>query len=493
MVAVVLFGIFLTALIWGVFLRRIRRSDEPPLDCGLIPWLGHALEFGRDAAMFLTHMKAKHGDIFTVQVAGRFMTVLLDPHSYDGVLLESSEKLDFGKYAEILMERMFDVHLPDRDAAAERRILKMHLQHQSLQQLTSIMFCHLSSVLNSIPGTTWREEGLLNFSYSVMLRSGYLTLFGSESIQGSEDDLQHSLDVYNEFRKVDRLLMKSARGQLSRVEKNEFMSSKENLWHLLNIEKLSRKPEKSKWLKSYHRHLQELGVPTAMQCRAMLLQLWATQGNTGPAAFWLLLFLLKNPKAMAAVQAEQQNLLGRCKMQHGINQETLDCAIVLHSALEESLRLTAAPFVTREILADLPLKLADGREYILRAGDRLCLFPYVSPQMDPEIHQEPQIFKYDRFLNVDATQKTDYYKAGRRVKHISMPWGAGRNICVGRFHASNSIKLFVWLMLLNFEFELKNPQDMLPEFDSSRYGFGVIQPEVDVVFRYRRHLQQIFK
>lgn len=43
-----------------------RSKKEPPLDKGLIPWLGHALEFGKDASKFLNRMKRKHGDIFTV-------------------------------------------------------------------------------------------------------------------------------------------------------------------------------------------------------------------------------------------------------------------------------------------------------------------------------------------------------------------------------------------------------------------------------------------
>lgn len=43
-----------------------RQDNEPPLDKGALPWLGHALEFGRDAAKFLTRMKEKHGDVFTV-------------------------------------------------------------------------------------------------------------------------------------------------------------------------------------------------------------------------------------------------------------------------------------------------------------------------------------------------------------------------------------------------------------------------------------------
>lgn len=44
-----------------------RSKREPALDKGVIPWLGHALDFGKDAAKFLTRMKQKHGDIFTVR------------------------------------------------------------------------------------------------------------------------------------------------------------------------------------------------------------------------------------------------------------------------------------------------------------------------------------------------------------------------------------------------------------------------------------------
>lgn len=43
-----------------------RSKGEPPLDKGVIPWLGHALEFGKDISKFLNRMKQKHGNIFTV-------------------------------------------------------------------------------------------------------------------------------------------------------------------------------------------------------------------------------------------------------------------------------------------------------------------------------------------------------------------------------------------------------------------------------------------
>lgn len=61
------------------------------------------------------------------------------------------------------------------------------------------------------------------------------------------------------------------------------------------------------------------------------------------------------------------------------------------SALEETLRLTAASFITREVVQEKTLHMADGHEYLLRKGDRVCLFPFISPQMDPEIYHEPQV------------------------------------------------------------------------------------------------------
>lgn len=61
------------------------------------------------------------------------------------------------------------------------------------------------------------------------------------------------------------------------------------------------------------------------------------------------------------------------------------------SVLSESLRLTAAPFITREVVVDLAMPMADGREFSLRRGDRLLLFPFLSPQKDPDIYTDPEV------------------------------------------------------------------------------------------------------
>uniref|UniRef100_A0A8C8VJR8 Cytochrome P450 n=1 Tax=Pelusios castaneus TaxID=367368 RepID=A0A8C8VJR8_9SAUR len=142
--------------------------------------------------------------------------------------------------------------------------------------------------------------------------------------------------------------------------------------------------------------------------------------------------------------------IGSCFLKPGspvvnITRDMLKETPVLDSVVEETLHLTSAPILIRAVLENLSLKMANGREYTIRKGDRVALFPHVAVQMDPEVHPEPHSFKYDRFLNQGGTKK-DFYKNGKKLKYFNMPWGAGISICPGCFFAVNEIKLFVFLI-----------------------------------------------
>ncbi|XP_078411362.1 prostacyclin synthase [Cetorhinus maximus] len=472
--------------------QRVRLSNEPPLDKGIVPWLGHAFEFGKDSAKFLLKMKKKYGDIFTIQIAGRFITVLLDPHSFDSVVTESSAKLNFTKYALILMDRIFNLQFPDHDHSKEKALMKTQLQGKNLSSLTQAFLSNLKTILPINENGTknaWKKEGLFNFCYDAMFRTGYLAMFGNEAAQINEQtskvkDGIHSAQLYSTYKRLDQILMKLASSTLSAGEKKEAALVKKSLWRLMSVENLNSKVNRSSWLESYRNYLQRQGMHPDMQARAMVLQLWATQGNVGPAAFWLLLFLLKHPETMSAVQEEIKKI-GFNHAMSTISQDVLDNTPIFDSVLNETLRLTAAPFITREVLQDMILQLADGRTYHLRMGDRLCLFPYLSPQMDPDIYEEPEKFKYDRFLNQNGTKKTDFFKGGKQLKYYNMPWGAGTNVCVGQSFAITSLKVFVFIMLSCFDFQLTNPKTDIPAFNTSRYGFGLMQPENDIMFQYK--------
>ncbi|XP_055009075.1 LOW QUALITY PROTEIN: 7-alpha-hydroxycholest-4-en-3-one 12-alpha-hydroxylase-like [Boleophthalmus pectinirostris] len=229
-----------------------------------------------------------------------------------------------------------------------------------------------------------------------------------------------------------------------------------------------------------------------MTDRYMFVLLWASQGNTGPSAFWLLLYLMKDPIAMEALRKEVDKVLKESGQEVrpggppvNLTYEMLMKTPVLDSAVEETLRIKAAPLFTRHVLQDMTLEMADGHQFFIRKGDRMAVFPYVSVHIDPEIHPDPYTFKYDRFLTPEGTKKTAFYKGNQRVKYYSMPWGSGVSMCPGRFFATNEIKQFVFLMLVYFDFELMNPDEKIPQIDTRRWGLGIMHPDREVKFRYR--------
>ncbi|KAM7090871.1 LOW QUALITY PROTEIN: prostacyclin synthase [Ciconia maguari] len=103
----------------------------------------------------------------------------------------------------------------------------------------------------------------------------------------------------------------------------------------------------------------------------------AEQGNVGPAVFWLLLFLLKHPAAMAAVQGE----LEKAARSRGQAAKLIRGSIRLHSLYSE--------------------------------------------------------LKYSRFLHAGNTEKD--FKGGER-QYCSVPWGAGASKRVGQPRAVSSVK-----------------------------------------------------
>ncbi|MEQ2255879.1 hypothetical protein ILYODFUR_018429 [Ilyodon furcidens] len=95
------------------------------------------------------------------------------------------------------------------------------------------------------------------------------------------------------------------------------------------------------------------------------------------------------------------------------------------------------------------------------------------------------MFKYDRFLNEDKTVKKEFYKDGTRLEYYTMPWGAGKNICIGKEFAVTAIKQFLFLFLTHFDLELCNPDAKLPPINPSRFGFGMVHPDGDLRVRFR--------
>ncbi|NWQ80236.1 CP8B1 hydroxylase, partial [Columbina picui] len=503
---VVLLFTLIASLLGGLYLLgafRRRRHNEPPLDKGAVPWLGYALDFRKDSSEFLKKMQRKHGDIFTVLIGGYYFTFVMDPFCFGAIAKESRAKLDFRTPASKLVLRVFGYKVIEGDRSIIHASSMKHLMGDGLTVMTQatmenfqkLMFFNLSSAEEK---RVWQEDNLFHYCYNIVFRAGYLALYGTEPYQGAdnkekadEQDRINSNQLFHEFRKYDRLFPRLAYGVLPYKDKIEGERLKSIFWSVLSVKKTWQKDNVSGWISDQDKFLAENGVPEYMRDRFMFMMLWASQGNTGPTAFWLLLYLMKHPEAMTAVKDEVDKVSRESGQEQkpgsppiNVTRDMLNQTPVLDGALEETLRLVAAPLLVRAVLQDTNLKTSSGTEYVLRKGDRVALFPRISVQMNPEIHPEPHKFKYDRFVNPDGTKK-EFYKNGKRLKYFNMPWGAGVSICPGRFFALAEIKLFVFLMLSHYDLELVNGEEEIPPIDISRWGIGTMQPVHDVRFRYR--------
>uniref|UniRef100_K7F411 Cytochrome P450 family 8 subfamily B member 1 n=1 Tax=Pelodiscus sinensis TaxID=13735 RepID=K7F411_PELSI len=469
--------VLLASILCGLYLLgafRRRRPQEPPLDKGYIPWLGYALDFRKNSAEFLKKMQKRHGDIFTVLIGGYYFTFVMDPFSFGTIVKAPRAKLDFETFAVELVIRVFGYHPCQKDHKTIQLASTKHLMGDGLVVMTQAMMENLQTLLFHNRGSgeeerPWQQDGLFHYSYNIVFRAGYLALFGNEPGKGTQReekaqkrDLAHSEELFNEFRKYDRLFPRLAYAVLPPRDKMEAERLKRLFWKVLSVKNSYQKDNISGWISDQEQFLAEAGMPEYMRDRFMFLLLWAAQGNTGPSSFWLLLYLMKHPEAMQAVRKEVNTVLREAgqEVKPGspvvtITRDMLMKTPVLDSAVEETLRLTAAPILIRAVVED------------------------------DEVHPEPHTFKYNRFLNEDGTKK-DFYKNGKKLKYFNMPWGAGTSICPGRFFAVNEIKLFVFLMVAYYDLELVNEKEEIPPIDVSRWGFGSMQPTHDVQFKYRR-------
>ncbi|KAI8484491.1 Cholesterol 7-alpha-monooxygenase [Branchiostoma belcheri] len=229
-------------------------------------------------------------------------------------------------------------------------------------------------------------------------------------------------------------------------------------------------------------HLLHYGSNTVSAAFWTLYHLLHYGSNTVPAAFWTLYHLLKDPVAMAAARAEVDQLLKETgqtlenvkkggEMIHVTRQQLNDMKS-LGSAINEALRMCSASIIIRVATEDAELALESGSTFRIRKGDRVGLYPGFL-HMDPEVYDDPETFKYDRFLEA-GHEKTAFYKNGRKLRHYLLPFGHGVSMCPGRFFALNEIKQFVTIVVCYFDMELIDMET--PPMDQSRAGLGTLAP-----------------
>ncbi|XP_060103951.1 5-beta-cholestane-3-alpha,7-alpha-diol 12-alpha-hydroxylase-like [Heteronotia binoei] len=497
-------------LLAGLYLAgafRRQRAEEPPLDKGFLPWLGYALAFKKDGLELLQRMQKKHGDIFTLLIGGRFITFVLDPHSYGAIVKESKSKLDFDMFGSEVVSALFRFSPAGEDHKLMMALSAKYLMGEGLAVMNQAMVENLQIVMFHKKGSrdengSWQQDGVYRFSCNTIFTASFLSFFGHESEDKAEKKVNltdHEIvqfeKLFEELHKFDLLVPSMVYKTLAPGQRKEAQQLYNFFWDILSVSKMHKRYNVCSWISEQERIWAEKGMPENIRARHLFLMLWAVQTNTGPASFWVLIHLLKYPEAMEAARKEVDGLLKENGPRVKLGDQLIDLtrkmltkSPVLGSVIEETLRLKVRSILMRSVVKDMDLQMDNGRRYALRKGDRVALSPYVAAQTDPEVYPDPLTFRYDRFLNSNGLVK-NFYKSGKKLKYYNVPFGIGPSKCPGRFFAVTEIKMFAFLMLACFDLELVDGEEEIPPADKSQFGFGTILPVHDIQFRYRLRCQ----
>ncbi|XP_029447200.1 cholesterol 7-alpha-monooxygenase [Rhinatrema bivittatum] len=505
------------SLIWGLMVAicccfwlilgiRRRRPGEPPVENGLIPYLGCALQFGANPLEFLRARQKKYGHIFTCKVAGKYVHFLTDPFSFHSIIRQGKH-LDWKKFHFSTSVKAFGHGSMDpSDGNTTENIHETFiktLQGDSLSNLIEAMMENLQHAMLQ-PNTlkmnsqNWVTDGLYAFCYRVMFEAGYLTLFGKELHSPEDKNLARQeaqraliLNALENFKEFDKIFPALVAGLPIHVFKNAY-SARENLAKGLLHENL-RKRDNISDLISLRMFLNDtLSTFDDMgKAKTHVALLWASQANTLPATFWSLIYLIRSPEAMRAATEEVHSVLEDALQKISVNgqfislsREQLDNMPILDSIIKEAMRLSSASLNIRVAKENFTLHLDNNEAYVIRKDDIIALYPQLI-HLNPDIYTDPLTFKYDRYLDTNGKEKTTFYHNGRKLKYYYMPFGSGITMCPGRLFAVHEIKQFLTLMLSYFEMELVDKNVNCPSLDQSRAGLGILQPVNDIEFKYR--------
>ncbi|XP_062843928.1 cytochrome P450 7B1 [Trichomycterus rosablanca] len=495
---VVFLGIASIVLLHSVFRRR-RRDGEPPLIQGWIPFLGKALDFRKDSFKFLQELQKRHGDVFTVLIAGKYMTFVMDPLLYPAVI-KHGKQLDFHEFSDAAASRTFGYPLvrAERFPGLSDKIQKSFilLHGSSLNPLTLKMVKNIQLVLrrNFLSGRDaerardWQEEELYEFCERVMFEATFLTLYGHPQAQTDRQSERWIDELRKDFRQFDSVFpLLIARVPIGLLGKTKYV--REKLIRFFHPQRMAEWISPSEIIQTRTEIFQQYDTLQDLDKAAHHFGiLWASVGNTIPACFWCIYHLLSNPQAFTAVWNEIIDVIGEkweeSTVCHDVTltREQLEKMVYLESAVNESLRLASVSMNIRVVKEDLRLPLNPQCSVSLRKGDIITMYPQ-STHLDPDIYPNPQQYQFNRFVK-DGKVKTDFYKGDQKVRYYHMPFGSGASMCPGRFFAINELKQFVCMTLLTCDMQLIDIHQQAT-LDNSRAGLGILPPANHISFRYR--------
>lgn len=450
----------LLGLLAGLLVRslliRTRQSGLPPPPCirGWIPWLGAALQMGREPLEFIHRARQKHGPVFTVLAAGNRLTFVSGDEGMSAFF--KSKQVNFPQAVQKPVQHTASIE-EESFYKSHGEIMKMmtfRLSGNRLNLHIARLCSEFSSHLDQLSSQGTKE--LYNLVRQVMYPAVVDNLFGKGVCPTTKDTIK---EFEEHFRIFDEGFEYGS--QLPEWFFKDWSVSKQ--WLLKMFKNIVPEVEDSKpsedSAKTLLHHLLDTLKGNSIHNFSLLL-LWASQANANPITFWTLAFIISEAEVYKKVISEITSVFGEGGQHHlSITAADLKKVPFVKSCVLEAIRLRSPGAITRKVVQ--PLKVYN---YEIPPGDLLMLSPYWVHR-DPKYFPDPEKFKPERWTEemVDRNVFLDGFIA----------FGGGKYQCPGRWFALMEIHMLVVLFLYKYEFQLLDP---LPK-QSNLHLVGTQQPD----------------
>ncbi|KAK2147528.1 hypothetical protein LSH36_548g01004 [Paralvinella palmiformis] len=457
--------LLLTATVLGIIyflmatFSRKRRPGEPVVVKGSLLW-GSAGDFSTHAVNFLHKCQKTYGDCFTIRLINQYLTIIMDPHSFEAMSKEKN--FDFDPIQKQVNWNVFGFVLKDpRKMIKEtgKTVRGPNNNNNNNHNNNGSISCQ------SEARRPYGSDGLRAFTSKTLFNAIFNTVFGNSDDHPFNSNMAYkNFDIFHKFFNYFWL----------GVPKFLFPQAIDALKELLVMpesEELLARNDVADYIKMATNYMKEQGQ-TEADIKGHHLVYLHVNYNTFRIAFWVLSNLLEHPESYAALKDEVTAAIDE-KLDPSTNTASftgkeIESLQILDSVITETMRLSSGVFVVRYITKDTQFTTTDGQTYLMREGDRIALYP-PAIHKDPEIFEDPLEFKYDRF--VGAT----FFKNG---KELMNPVTAFGSLCPGRRFALLQLKWFIVSVVRRFHLRLLDGEHA--EYAYEYHGHEVLPPKKDV-------------
>ncbi|KAI6654098.1 Lanosterol 14-alpha demethylase-like [Oopsacas minuta] len=462
----------------------------PPVVPHSVPFLGHAVSFGKDPLNFLQSSRDKYGDVFTFRMIGMDFTYLLGSDACTLFFNSKNEDLNAEDVYQKITTPVFGegvaYDVPNKVFGEQKRMMKTGLTIARFRNY--VPYIEQEAELYTRNWSTNEAEIDIFMAMSeLVINTASRCLHGKE-IRSKLDEgvAQLYLDLDKGFSQLAWLLpawlplpsfrtrdkahhkmKKMFRSVIANRRVNPDSDQEDDFLHVL--------------INSQYKSGTNLSDE---EIAGMLIaMLMAGQHTSSTTSAWLILFLSQDKTLQDRVYEELMAVCG-----DELSYDDVKNCDFLDRCVRETLRVRP-PLMTLMRMCRVQQTVG---EFCIPVGHQVCVSPSIN-QQGKDVWSAPVTgFDPDRYLDPNEGQvpvcergcpaKFHTLDTESQEKFNYIPFGAGRHRCVGELFAYVQIKSLIAYLVRHFEFELIDGR-----FPEINYATMIHTPK-DPIIRYRRRI-----